>query len=291
MFSQTKPAENSIAPSYGWEVTARFGFFGKLYNAPKSPPCWRLRMSPLPELISNINWMLSNPIDLNDLRGDIWAWVSVPNIKEVLRELLSLLERHNVTATFFVSGICAKQNKDEIIRIRNAGHEIGLHGYKHVPYDMPRAEMERDMYQAISVYNDMGVIVKGFRAPWLIASKDSYFVAQTLGLKYVSNIKAKKTLHRLDKYDLVQLPIYLDDQALLKQNAAETLLKSAKSGRVFEFHLLYVRNTMDILDSFLSKMQTDAVTLLQIAQGKKGVGLSFDIAYLSRLELIKKLVK
>ena len=116
-------------------------------------------------------------------------------------------------------------------------------------------------------------------------------MAQTLGLKYVSNIKAKKTLQRVDGYDLVQLPIYLDDQALLKQNAAETLLKSAKSGRVFEFHLLYVRNTMDVLDTFLSKLQTDAVTLLQIAQGKKGVGLSFDIAYLSRLELIKKLVK
>ena len=114
-------------------------------------------MSPMPELISNINWLLSNPIDLNGLRGDMWAWASVPNIKDVLHELLSLLERHNVTATFFVSGICAKQNRDEIIRIRDAGHEIGLHGYKHVPYDMPRAEMERDMYQAVSVYSDMGI--------------------------------------------------------------------------------------------------------------------------------------
>jgi len=248
-------------------------------------------MSPLPELISNLNWLLSNPIDLKGLRGDMWAWASVPNIKDVLHELLSLLERHNVAATFFVSGVCAEQNKAEILKIRDAGHEIGLHGYRHVPYDMPRAELARDLCQAVSVYRDMGVVVKGFRAPWLIASEDAYSMARLLGLKYVSNIKSKTAMKKVDGYDLVELPIYLDDQALLKNNAVETLLESSEVGRVFEFHLLYVRHTMKVLDAFLDKLQTEPETLLQIAEGKKGVGLSFDIAYLSRLELIKKLAK
>jgi len=244
----------------------------------------------LPELISNFHWLLSNPIDLKGLRGDIWAWLTVPNIKNVLHQLLGLLERHNVTATFFVSGVCAQQNKAEVLRIIDAGHEIGLHGYRHVPYDMPRAEMESELYQAFSVYKDMGVDVKGFRAPWLIASKDAYCMAQRFGLKYVSNAKAKKTLRRVDEYDLFELPIYLDDQALLQKNATEILLKSSENGRVFEFHLLYVRQTMKVLDEFLDKLHTDTATLLQIAEGKKGIGLSFDIAYLSRWELIKKLV-
>jgi peptidoglycan/xylan/chitin deacetylase (PgdA/CDA1 family) len=243
-----------------------------------------------PELISNFHWLLSNPIDLKGLRGDIWAWATVPNIKDVLHELLNLLRRHNVTATFFVSGVCAQQNKAEILRIIDAGHEIGLHGYRHVPYDMPRAQMEYELYQAFSVYEDIGVCVKGFRAPWLIASKDAYCMAQILGLKYVSNIKAKKAFQRIDEYNLFELPIYLDDQALLQKNATEKLLKSSENGRVFEFHLLYVRQTMRVLDEFLYKLQTDTSTLLQIAEGKKGIGLSFDIAYLSRWELIKKLV-
>ncbi len=247
-------------------------------------------MYALPELISNFHWLLSNPIDLKGLRGDIWAWASVPNIKGVLRELLSLLEKHDVAATFFVSGVCAQQNRDEIARIRDAGHEIGLHGYRHVPYDMPRAEMEDDLYQAVSIYKGMGMTVKGFRAPWLIASEDSYRLAQALGLKYVSNIKAKKTLEKVDEYDLIQLPIYLEDQALLQKNAVETLLESSESGRVFEFHLLYVRQTMRELDEFLSKLHIDTATLIEIAEGKQAVGLSFDIAYLSRWELIKKLV-
>jgi hypothetical protein len=243
----------------------------------------------MPELISNIHWLLSNPIDLTGLRGDIWAWGSVPRIKEVLHELLSLLERHNVAATFFVSGVCAEQNKDEIIRIKDAGHEIGLHGYRHVPYDMPRGEMERDMYQAYSVFREMGVSVKGFRAPWLIANEDTYRTAQMLGLTYVSNVNAKKALQRVDKYDLVELPIYLDDQSLLQKYPVEILLKSSEPGRVFEFHLLYVRQRMGVLDDFLDKLKIGTATFSQIAHGSKGIGLSFDIAYLNRLELIRKL--
>lgn len=240
--------------------------------------------------MSNFHWLISNPIDLKNLRGDICAWASVPNIKGVLHQLLSLLEKHNVKATFFVSGVCAQQNIDEIIKIKAAGHEIALHGYKHVPYDMPHTELESDMHQAFLVYKNMGITVKGFRAPWLIASKDTYRAAQKLGLKYVSNIKATNTPQKLDEYDLFELPIYLDDQALLHKNATEILLKSSEIGRVFEFHLLYIRQTMTVLDEFLNRLQIDTVTLLDIAEERKGLGLSFDIAYLSRFELIKKLV-
>ena len=223
------------------------------------------------------------------MRKDIWAWGSVPHIKEVLHELLSVLERHNVTSTFFISGICAEQNKDEILRIKDAGHEIGLHGYKHVPYDMSFAEMVRDMYQAISVFREIGVVVKGFRAPWLIANKNAYCAAQMFNLKYVSNTRAKKGLQRFRKNNLAELPIYLEDQTLLQKNATEILLKSSKTGRVFEFHLIYIRQKMRVLDDFLSRLKIGATTLSQIAKGNKGIGLSFDIAYLNRLELLKKL--
>jgi hypothetical protein len=154
---------------------------------------------------------------------------------------------------------------------------------------MPSAEMARDMYQAISVFREMGVRVKGFRAPWLISNEDTYRFAQMLGLTYVSNVSAKKALQRVDKYDLVELPIYLDDQSLMQENPVEILLESSETGRVFEFHLLYIRQRMKILDEFLDELEIGTATFSQIAQGSKGIGLSFDIAYLNRLELIKKL--
>ncbi len=186
-----------------------------------------------------------------------------------------------------MSGICAEQNRDAVLRIKDAGHEMGLHGYRHVPYDMPLAEMVRDMYQAISVFREMGVVVKGFRAPWLVANEDTYRAAQTIHLKYVSNTRAKKTLQRVNKYNLVELPIYLGDPALLRKNAVEILLESSDAGRVFEFHLLYVRQSMRVLNDFFGKLKTKTVTLSQIAEGRRGLGLSFDIGYLNRLELLK----
>jgi hypothetical protein len=149
--------------------------------------------------------------------------------------------------------------------------------------------MINDLYRAISVFKENGVVIKGFRAPWLIANENTYHAAQMLDLKYVSNVSAKKGLQRFNEYSFVELPIYLDDQSLLQKNAVDTLLESSESGRVFEFHLLYVRQTMHILDEFLSRLKIDTATLSQIAEGRKGIGLSFDIAYLSRLELLKKL--
>jgi hypothetical protein len=46
---------------------------------------------------------------------------------------------------------------------------------------------------------------------------------------------------------------------------------------------------MRVLDDYLSRLKIDTVTLSQIAEGDRGIGLSFDIAYLNRLELPKKL--
>ena len=51
-------------------------------------------------------------------------------------QVLEILKREQVLATFFVSGICAERNPDLLERIIEDGHEIGLHGYDHTPSDI-----------------------------------------------------------------------------------------------------------------------------------------------------------
>ncbi len=149
--------------------------------------------------------------------------------------------------------------------------------------------MMDDMYRAVSVFKELGVTPKGFRAPWLISNENTYRVGEKLGLQYMSNFKEKSGPQKIRGFDLVELPIYIDDETLIGENAVETLLEATKPGRVFEFHLLYVRKNMQVLDKFLSELKTGTATLSQIAQGTPAIGLSFDIAYLDRLELAKKL--
>ena len=57
-------------------------------------------------------------------QGTYGAKVAVPLI-------LGLLERHGVTATFFVPGRVAERYPERVREILAAGHEIGHHGYTH----------------------------------------------------------------------------------------------------------------------------------------------------------------
>lgn len=51
--------------------------------------------------------------------------------KRCVDRILDMLDRYGVKATFFVPGLTAERYPDVIMRIAEAGHEIGHHGYAH----------------------------------------------------------------------------------------------------------------------------------------------------------------
>jgi len=62
------------------------------------------------------------------------------------RIVLDLLELFNVKATFFVLGEQAMQNPELIERMISAGHELGIHGWKHIPfYELSEQELFDDL--------------------------------------------------------------------------------------------------------------------------------------------------
>jgi peptidoglycan/xylan/chitin deacetylase (PgdA/CDA1 family) len=56
-------------------------------------------------------------------------------------ELLKVLDRHHVTASFFWLGLCVERSPQTARAISEAGHWIGLHGYDHDLF--PRLKDER----------------------------------------------------------------------------------------------------------------------------------------------------
>jgi peptidoglycan-N-acetylglucosamine deacetylase len=82
--------------------------------------------------------------------------------------ILRLLERQGIRATFFVPGYTAERWPDTIRAIRDAGHEIGHHGYLHEgARSAPDLETEeRRLLRGLEALNEVaGVRPVGYRAP------------------------------------------------------------------------------------------------------------------------------
>ena len=102
---------------------------------------------------------------------------------EDLNEILTILQKHNASATFFVTGEWTDKNPDAIRAIDTAGHEIGNHGnhHKHMP-QLSKEEMAKEIQDCHNaVYNITGKDMTLFRAPYSDWNDQVVEVAHALG--------------------------------------------------------------------------------------------------------------
>jgi len=113
--------------------------------------------------------------------------------------LLKIFKTHNITATFFVLGILAKERPDLIQKIATEGHEIGVHTYKHSSVkDLTQKEFEKDIEITLEAIGSAvpGIIPKGFRAPYFSINSNMLWFYESLakyGFKYDSSVFPLKT--------------------------------------------------------------------------------------------------
>lgn len=109
------------------------------------------------------------------------------------RRVLELLRRHDVRATFFVLGWCAKEHPGLIKMISDQGHEIGCHSYYHRRIDLMQPdEFRRDTLRAMhAIMEACGARPRGYRAPsWSINHRIpwAFEILSELGFEYDSSI-------------------------------------------------------------------------------------------------------
>jgi polysaccharide deacetylase family protein (PEP-CTERM system associated) len=132
-----------------------------------------------------------NP-DINFLSIDLEHWCDIKCIDGALY-LLELLKKRKAKATFFVLGPVAQEYPDLIRQINQDGHEIGCHGWKHVPvFNMTKPEFEDDIKRSVNVLTDIiNKPIIGFRAPYFSISKRNLWALDVLaqnGFLYDSSI-------------------------------------------------------------------------------------------------------
>ena len=111
-------------------------------------------------------------------------------LNEYTANVLDLLDKFEIKATFFILGEVAGYFPDLIKKISARGHEIACHGYYHIDAtELGRETFHQQVYDAKNMLEDLcGVEVRGFRAPNLILSPWIFDELLTLGFQYDSSI-------------------------------------------------------------------------------------------------------
>lgn len=87
--------------------------------------------------------------------------------KKYTGELLDLLKKYNIKATFFVVAKFAEENYELIKRMKEEGHTIGLHSLEH-----KNALLNGPLYtnkefeEGLKIMDKINVNIKSFRPPW-----------------------------------------------------------------------------------------------------------------------------
>lgn len=133
-------------------------------------------------------------------RGEYGARVGVPRI-------LSLLERYDIRATFFIPGITAERHPAPVEAIQAGGHEIGHHGYRHEsPVDLNLEEERAVLEKGFEILEKLtGQRPRGYRSPAWDLSHNSIRLFQEYSFLYDSSMMA-------DDFQLY--PLKLDGQEI-----------------------------------------------------------------------------
>ncbi|EMD92977.1 hypothetical protein COCC4DRAFT_40745 [Bipolaris maydis ATCC 48331] len=119
----------------------------------------------------------ANPTDVS--RGVFGATVGIDR-------LLKLLDKYQIKATWFTPAHTAESFPEQIRKIIDQGHEIGLHGYTHEFVSTLSEQQQRDVLaKSIQVLTDMvGKKPRGWTAPAWSTSKETVALLEEFGIEY-----------------------------------------------------------------------------------------------------------
>ncbi|MCK4658365.1 MAG: DUF3473 domain-containing protein [Phycisphaerae bacterium] len=169
---------------------------------------------------------------LNALTIDFEDWMQAnidpdrpitPRVVGNVRRVLSLLDEHQVKATFFILGKVGDLYPDLVREVDQAGHEIASHGWSHrLVYNLSPEQFRQDLRRSIEQLVTLtGRPPLGYRAPAFSITKRSLWAVPILadeGFRYSSSVfpirkkrygipDAPRYPYRWEGCDLIEFPL------------------------------------------------------------------------------------
>ena len=123
-----------------------------------------------------------HPTEVQASIGDA-EWLQFPSrIDRQIPEILGLLQKNRVKATFFILGWVAEQKPRIVRAIAGAGHEIGCHSYAHrLVYSLNPKQFRQDTERAVMAIEDAcGITPRLYRAPSYSITQKSLWALEIL---------------------------------------------------------------------------------------------------------------
>jgi peptidoglycan/xylan/chitin deacetylase (PgdA/CDA1 family) len=113
--------------------------------------------------------------------GEHWS------VTRSLPRILAALADADEQATFFVEGLNAELYPDTLREIAAAGHEVGLHGWRHEPWVDLDPTTERELLErSVQAFDALGLRPVSFRPPGGDLTHASLDLLRELGFEFVS---------------------------------------------------------------------------------------------------------
>jgi peptidoglycan/xylan/chitin deacetylase (PgdA/CDA1 family) len=110
-----------------------------------------------------------------------------PSVTVGLPRALEALAALDLRATFFVEGLNAELYPDALRDIAAAGHEVGLHGWRHEVWEaLSPAEEDELLGRGVAALAGLGLEVEGFRPPGGGLGPRSFEALAAHGLRWCS---------------------------------------------------------------------------------------------------------
>ena len=109
--------------------------------------------------------------------------------ESIIDNILSVTQKHEAKFTFPTVASVARQKPELLEKIIDSKNEIAIHGFKHLKYSLLSPENQlTDVKKAIDVYKELGVPIRGFRAPYNSYDKNTPRIINELGFLWDAGI-------------------------------------------------------------------------------------------------------